>query len=137
MTDLAAAGFAGVDLSKREIVAPDSQADDISAAQGTESAVQFGCAGCHFPDAVTGRSLGPSWQNLFGNERKFVDGTQTIANDAYIRQKIFEPQKRRLSAGVVEMPSYSGVLNEQQLQSLLLYIRSLAGAPKVESEDAR
>jgi mono/diheme cytochrome c family protein len=136
-TDLVAAGFANVDLSRREIVATDSQDDDISAAQGKEVAVQFGCAGCHFPDAVTGRSLGPSWENLFGSVRKFVDGSQTVADDAYIRQKIFEPQKRRLSAGMVEMPSYNGVLNEQQVQSLLLYIRSLAGAPHAESEDAR
>jgi mono/diheme cytochrome c family protein len=34
-----------------------------------------------------------------------------------------------MKPGVIEMPSFRGVLTEQQLESVVLYIKSLAGRP--------
>jgi hypothetical protein len=64
---------------------------------------------------------------MFGTRRTFVDGTSEIADEVYIREKILDPQQKKMKAGQVEMPSYRGVLGEQQLESLVLYIKSLSG----------
>jgi hypothetical protein len=125
--DLAQSGFGAVDLTRRDIVPGSELPEEISAKQGREVAVQFGCAACHFPDPVTQATLAPSWRRLFESEKKFADGTTGIADEAYLREKILTPQRRRLEgAAMVEMPSYSGVLTEPQLESLILYIISLS-----------
>lgn len=136
--NLAAAGFPGVDLSRREIIAGRQLPEEISADQGREIAVQFGCAACHFMDPNTQTTLGPTWRNLFGSERKFADGTTAKADEEYLREKILNPQKRKLEGtGMVEMPSYAGVLSDAQIESLLLYIisQSRAGTPRRSSDD--
>ncbi len=130
--DLTAAGFGPVDLGRRETVAGSELPDEISSDQGRELAVQFGCAACHFPDPTTGTTLAPTWRRLFGSEKRFADGTTAIANEAYLKEKILEPQKRKLEgAAAVDMPSYAGVLTDAQIESLILYIITLSrqGAP--------
>jgi glycosyltransferase involved in cell wall biosynthesis len=57
------------------------------------------------------------------------DGTSEVADAIYLRAKILDPQEKKMKAGLVEMPSYRGVLSEQQLESVVLYIQSLAGEP--------
>ncbi|HEX2860729.1 MAG TPA: DUF6797 domain-containing protein [Lacunisphaera sp.] len=131
--DLAKAGFASVDLSRRTVVSGSELPEEVSSDQGRELAVQFGCAACHFMDPTTQTTLGPTWRRLFGSERKFADGTTAIANEEYLREKILNPQKRKLEgSAMVEMPSYAGVLTEPQLDSLILYIMTLSrqGAPR-------
>lgn len=125
--NLATAGFPNVDLSRREIIAGRQLPEEISVTQGREIAVQFGCAACHFMDPNTQTTLGPTWRNLFGSERKFTDGTTAKADEEYLREKILNPQKQKLEGtGMVEMPSYAGVLSDAQIQSLILYIKSLS-----------
>lgn len=127
--DLAAAGFPGVDLSRRTIVPGRPIPEEISADQGREIAVQFGCAACHFMDPTTQTTLAPTWRNLFGAERKFADGTTAKADKTYLREKILNPQQRKLEGtGAVEMPSYAGVLSDAQIESLILYIISISPA---------
>jgi cytochrome c551/c552 len=126
--DLAEAGFGLVDLSRVEIVAGSTLPEEISADQGRELAVQFGCAACHFPDPTTQTTLGPTWRRLFGSEKRFADGTTGIANEAYLKEKILQPQKRKLEGtAAVDMPSYAGVLTDSQIESLILYIIRLSG----------
>jgi cytochrome c2 len=125
--DLAQSGFGAVDLTRRDIVPGSELPEEISAKQGRELAVQFGCAACHFTDPATQTTLGPTWQRLFGSTKRFADGTTGVADQAYLREKILNPQKRRLEgATMVEMPSYAGVLTEPQLESLILYIMTLS-----------
>lgn len=131
--DLAQAGFDRVDLTRTKIVEASHVAEEASPELGRELAIQFGCAACHFPDTATGATIGPTWRNLYRSMRQFVDGTRTTANEDYLREKILDPQKRRLTAGVVEMPSYAGVLTDLQIDALIFYIRSL-GENQAEGE---
>lgn len=124
--DLAQAGFDAVDLTKREIVEVARPPEQVAAEAGQELAVQFGCAACHFMDPATRTTLAPSWLNLYGSKRTFTDGTTAIADEAYLLDKILEPMKRRVTTGMVEMPSYRGVLTDAQIESLILYIKSLS-----------
>jgi mono/diheme cytochrome c family protein len=84
---------------------------------------------CHSADGTTEGKVGPTWKNLFGAKRVFVDGTSEVADAVYLRAKILDPQEKKMKAGPVEMPSYRGVLSEQQLESVVLYIQSLSGEP--------
>ena len=56
----------------------------------------------------------------------FTDGSTAVADEAYLREKILEPMKRRVTTGMVEMPSYRGVLTDAQIESLVLYIKTLS-----------
>jgi cytochrome c oxidase subunit 2 len=53
------------------------------------------------------------------------DGRQLKADDAYLRDSILQP-KRDIVAGFEPlMPSFAGLLDDGEVQSLTAYIRSL------------
>ena len=89
---------------------------------------QLGCIGCHSVDGTREGRTGPSWLGLFGSKRKLTSGTVVIADDAYLRESILNPSAK-VAEGAVNgeagMPIYEGVLNEEQIRSILLYARSL------------
>ncbi|MDB6033575.1 MAG: hypothetical protein JWM16_3913 [Verrucomicrobiales bacterium] len=121
-------GFAAltVDLTPRTIVA--SANTPVTSDEGKKTAELMGCVACHSADGSTLGKVGPSWRGLFGRERKFSDGTSTVANDAYLQQSIREPAAKVVSGfdkSDTGMPSYEGVLSDAQIQALILYIKSL------------
>lgn len=83
----------------------------------------LGCLACHSTDGTRGH--GPTFSGLFGAERTFAGGLEpTKADESYLKESISNPL-----AKVVEgfppgyMPPYT--LDEKQVDSLLLFIRSL------------
>ena len=90
----------------------------------------FGCMACHSTDGTLVGKVGPSWKGLFGTERDIAKGmkSKVKADEAYLRESILNP-----SAKVVKgfekfdtgMPIYAGILNDSQIESLILYIKSL------------
>jgi cytochrome c2 len=126
MLDLTAVGFAGVDLTKKAVNATRAKVEPASAAIGKLLADSLGCATCHSADGTTEGKVGPTWHQLFGAKRTLLDGTSEIADELYLREKILDPARKPMKAGVIEMPSYRGVVSEEQLDSLVLYIKSLA-----------
>lgn len=90
----------------------------------------FGCMACHSTDGTLVGKVGPSWKGLFGSERDIAKGQKGKfkADEAYLRESITNP-----SAKVVKgfekfdtgMPIYAGILNDSQIESLILYIKSL------------
>jgi cytochrome c2 len=90
----------------------------------------FGCMACHSTDGTLVGKVGPSWKGLFGSERDIAKGQKGKfkADEAYLRESIVNP-----SAKVVKgfekfdtgMPIYAGILNDSQIESLILYIKSL------------
>ena len=89
---------------------------------------QLGCIGCHSVDGTREGRTGPSWLGLFGSSRKLLTGETVIADEAYLRESILNPAAK-VAEGAVNgeagMPIYEGVLNEEQIQSIILYARSL------------
>lgn len=136
-TDLIALGFPRVDLSKVASVVALEVEPPATIATGKQVAESAGCVACHSADGSTEGKVGPTWLRLFGARRTFVDGSSDIADELYIRERILDPQQKKSKPGQVEMPSYRGVLSEQQLESLVLYIKSLTGrrAPPPRAEE--
>lgn len=101
-----------------------------TAEEGERLYQMFGCMACHSTDGTLVGKVGPSWKGLFGTERDIAKGMKgkVKADEAYLRESILNP-----SAKVVKgfekfdtgMPIYAGILNDSQIESLILYIKSL------------
>jgi hypothetical protein len=73
--------------------------------------------------------LGPTFKGLYGGERTFArDVVRVTADEAYIRESILEPSAKIVSGyelGGAGMPSYAGVLTDAQIESIILFIKSV------------
>ncbi|MDZ4403694.1 cytochrome c [Prosthecobacter sp.] len=117
-----------VDLTPRQALA--TTQTKPTAAEGERLYQMFGCMACHSTDGTLVGKVGPSWKGLFGAERDIAKGMKgkLKADEAYLRESITNP-----SAKVVKgfekfdtgMPIYAGILNDSQIESLILYIKSL------------
>jgi mono/diheme cytochrome c family protein len=137
--DLASVGFPNVDLTKNNVVVTQQREELATSALGKALSESLGCVGCHSADGSTEGKVGPTWKGLYGSTRTFVVGTTETADELYLRAKILDPMKKRVTTGAAEMPSYRGVVSESQLESLVLYIKSLrrplAGEAKAAPTD--
>lgn len=93
-------------------------------AQGGQLFQGLGCAGCH---KSGGSALAPKLEGIFGSRVTLADGSEVIADEAYIRDSILEPQKQLVSGYQPIMPSYSGQVSEEEILQLISYIQSLGG----------
>jgi cytochrome c2 len=126
--DPVAEGFGplSVDLTPRARTSAESI--PLDAADGKRLAELMGCVACHSTDGSTLSRVGPTWKGLFGSQRWLVDGAMRVADEEYLRESI-----RRPTAGIVRgfessdagMPSYEGVLTDQQIEALVLYLKSI------------
>ena len=80
-----------------------------------------GCIQCHSLDGTP--KNGPTFKGLFGSERKFTDGTSTIAKDNYIRQSILEPQSKIVDGFRPIMPTFKGQLTDQDITAIIEFIK--------------
>ena len=117
-----------VDLTPRKAAAVATV--KATAEEGERLYQMFGCMACHSIDGTLVGKVGPSWKGLYGSEREIAKGEKGKfkADEAYLRESITNP-----SAKVVKgfekfdtgMPIYNGILNDSQIESLILYIKSL------------
>ena len=97
------------------------------AAAGFAVAQQFGCTACHSTNGSP-RS-GPSFKALAGSTVTLSTGQTVMADDAYLRRAILDPDtdvRKGYSKGLMSS-ALSGrrALTEQQATELVAYINSL------------
>jgi cytochrome c2 len=117
-----------VDLTPRQALA--TTQTKPTAVEGERLYQMFGCMACHSTDGTLVGKVGPSWKGLFGSERDIAKGQKGKfkADEAYLRESITNPSAKvvkgfeKFDAG---MPIYAGILNDSQIESLILYIKSL------------
>ncbi len=133
--DLAAEGFSGLELEElfteemsANMVEAQGQAEEPATAErGRELFQRTGCMGCHTTDGSEGAGVGPTMQGLYGSERSFEDGLTAVADEEYIRESLVRPSEKIVEGYDEEMPSFLGILSENEVESIILYIRSLNG----------
>ncbi|MSU37293.1 MAG: c-type cytochrome [Pedosphaera sp.] len=127
--DSAAEGFGPLTIDLMPRKAPGGIAlAPASAEEGGRVSELMGCVACHSADGSTIGRVGPTWKGLYGSPRVFVDRSKALADEAYLRESIWEPSRRVVTGfekSDTGMPSYEGVLSEGQIESLVLYIKSL------------
>jgi mono/diheme cytochrome c family protein len=108
------------DISTREAV--------ISEGRGLEVATLYGCIGCHSLDGSTEGRSGPTWKSLYRSKRQLTDGTSVKAMEDYLRESILEPTAKMVvgfDGAEAGMPPYKGILSDADVESLVLFIRSI------------
>lgn len=90
---------------------------------GAQLFVRLGCVGCHRSD---GSGAAPSLVGVFGSQVRLDNGATVIANEAYIRESILNPQAKVVAGYRPIMPQFQGQINETQLSQLVAYVQSLA-----------
>ena len=93
---------------------------DTPSARGAELARTNGCTSCH-GQSGEGR-LGPPWRGLAGSEVRLADGRTVVADSAYIRRAITDPQAEQRPGYTVPMPRIP--LAEQDVDDLVAYVES-------------
>jgi cytochrome c oxidase subunit 2 len=91
------------------------------AAEGKQLANQFFCVDCHSTDGS--KRSGPTWKGLFGSTVELTDGRQVVADEAYLRQSITDPQAEIAKGGTTTMPHLN--LTSEQVDALVAYIETL------------
>ena len=122
-------GFGNITIDLTPKTLPPETTAPITAEEGRKLYQRFGCAACHASEPNAASRLGPNFHGLFGSSRTFTGGVVRVtADEGYIRESILEPGAKvvpgfeRLGMG---MPSFAGVLTDAQIESLILFIKSL------------
>ncbi|CCD98325.1 cytochrome c oxidase subunit II [Bradyrhizobium sp. STM 3809] len=98
------------------------EGDDL-AHEGAKLFVSQGCSGCH---AGSSNVHAPRLAGIYGRMVQLSDGRTVKADDGYIRDSILQPKRDVVAGYDAIMPSFKGLLDDGELQSLTAYIRSLA-----------
>jgi len=89
---------------------------------------QLGCGTCHRSDT---QGRGPNLEHLFGNPVSLEDGRTIVADENYVRESILNPGAK-ITAGFKNiMPTFQGVISEEQLLALIAYIKALPSQKSV------
>ncbi|HLW18835.1 MAG TPA: DUF6797 domain-containing protein [Cyclobacteriaceae bacterium] len=99
---------------------------------GEEMFVNMGCIACHAIDDQSEGKIGPGMKGLYGSLRKFNDGTSAIADESYLLESIISPGLKVVEGREGEMPSFLGILKDHELESVIMYIKTLSDANPVE-----
>ena len=82
-----------------------------------------GCASCHSVDGSAG--VGPSLKGKFGIQESLADGSTVLIDENYVRESIMVPAAKVVAGFSPVMPSFQGQLEDEQIDDLLAYIKSL------------
>ncbi len=126
--DPIAEGFGSIEIDLTPKPAIVQTSAPASVEEGRKLYQLMGCMACHATDDSMQPKIGPSWKGLYGKERELFKASTLTADDAYLRESILTPAAKtvkgyeKVEAG---MPVYSGVLNDSQVDSLILFIKTL------------
>ena len=95
------------------------------ASTGEKLFAQLACNTCHRADA---QGRGPVLQGLFGKTVTLQGGQTVTVDEAYIRECVLHPSAKVPAGYQAIMPSFQGVVSEEQLLELVEYVKSLGPA---------
>jgi cytochrome c oxidase subunit 2 len=99
------------------------RAEDSPVAAGDKLFQDLACSTCHRTDS---QGRGPMLTNLFGKPVELQGGGTAVADEAYIRESIVNPQAKVVAGFQPIMPTFQGLVTEEQLLQLIAYVRSLS-----------
>lgn len=92
-------------------------------ATGEKIFAELGCSTCHRSDAP---SRGPNLQGVFGNPVQLEDGRTVTADENYLRECILDPGSKRVKGFLPIMPTFQGLVTDEQVNALVAYIKSIS-----------
>ena len=98
-------------------------AQQSPAVAGQQLFQSLGCVSCHGANGEGGR--GPALVGLFGRQVFLTNGQTVIADEAYVRESIENPQAKLVSGFGPIMPTFQGQVTPEQLIQIMSFIKSL------------
>jgi cytochrome c oxidase subunit II len=92
-------------------------------AAGEKLFQDLACSTCHLQNG-TGR--GPVLAGIYGKSIELQGGGTATVDEAYLRESIVNPQAKIVSGFQPIMPTFQGLVTEEQLLQLIAYVRSLS-----------
>ena len=99
------------------------RAEDSPVAAGQKLFQALACNTCHMSES---QGRGPMLTNLFGKPVELQGGGTVTADEAYIRESIVHPQAKIVAGFQPLMPTFQGLVTEEQLLQLITYVKSLS-----------
>jgi cytochrome c oxidase subunit 2 len=94
------------------------------AENGAKLFTDLSCNTCHLDTADTpGR--GPVLKGIYGKQVLLSNGQTATVDDAYLRESILNPQAKIVAGFQPLMPTFQGLVTEEQLLQLIAYVKSL------------
>ena len=84
------------------------------------------CITCH-TDTAQGR--GPVLKGLWGKQIPLEGGQSATFDEVYVRESILHPQAKLVAGYPAIMPTFQGLVTEEQLLQLIAYVKSVAETP--------
>jgi cytochrome c oxidase subunit 2 len=102
-------------------LAAQPHADNL-VAEGQGLFATLGCSGCH---GGASKVSAPRLDGLYGQPVDLADGGHRLLDDAFIRDIVLQPTTHAVRGYEAIMPSYTGLVGDDDLLRLAAYIRSL------------
>jgi cytochrome c oxidase subunit II len=121
-----------------DVMEPSQYQAWLSGGSNSESPEQAGqrlftslaCVSCHGDLSGSGPGpRAPSLRGVYGSMVKLSDGRTVLADDAYLRESVLDPGAKIVAGYDNIMPTFQGVVSEDQLLQLFAYIKSLGTQP--------
>jgi cytochrome c oxidase subunit 2 len=100
------------------------------ASAGEKLFQDLACNTCHRPDA---QGRGPVLQGLFGKTVQLQSGETMTVDEAYVRESILNPSAKVAAGFQPIMPTFQGLVTEEQLLELIEYVKSLHAVPQAQT----
>lgn len=113
-----------------ELAATDSTLS-AAAETGHDVARSNGCSACHGANGEGG--VASAFVGLYGSEVTLDDGSSVVADEAYIRESIVDPDAQRVAGYDTPMPSND--LDADQVDALVAYITELGSEGRTEGSE--
>ena len=98
-------------------------ASESPVAAGQKLFSDLSCNTCHMTDS---QGRGPMLANVFNKPVELQNGQTVIADEAYLRESIVNPQAKVVAGFQPIMPTFQGLVSEEQLLQLISYVKSLS-----------
>ncbi len=99
-----------------------SSVEEPMSVAGARLFEQLGCQMCHGIEAT---KRGPPLAGLFGSQVRLANGQAVLADETYLRESLVRPEAKLTAGYTPIMPTYQGMLSEQQLLQLIAYLKTL------------
>jgi cytochrome c oxidase subunit II len=104
-------------------------AEGSLASAGAKLFQDLACNTCHRPDA---QGRGPVLDGLFGKTVTLQSGETKTVDEAYVRESILHPAAQVAAGFQPIMPTFQGIVSEEQLLELIEYVKSLKAGPQTQ-----
>jgi cytochrome c oxidase subunit 2 len=86
----------------------------------------LGCDTCHRSDV---QARGPSLAGIYNKPVLLEDGRTVTVDENYVRESILDPSVKIVKGFKPVMPTFQGIVSDEQLNALVAYIKSLSEPP--------